>query len=104
VRREDDARGTRHLILALDEDNTATLEIAHDVDVVNDLLPNVDRRSPEIQRLLNGLDRPLHACAVAAGGGHNDTPDGQARPVDRRANLQLAPFDRGSSHRAYHLL
>ena len=66
VGREDDGLPDRHLLLVLDEDRAAGLELAHDVQVVDDLLAHVDRRAVQLERLLDRLDRPLDAGAVAA--------------------------------------
>src|SRR5262245_52607367 len=66
VSREDDPCPDRHLILVVDEDRASAFELAHDVNVVNNLLTNVNRGTPELQRLLDGADRALDACAVAA--------------------------------------
>ena len=72
VRGVDDGRALGHLRLLLDEDRAAGLEIAHDVDVVDDLLPNVDRRAVVLERALDGLDGALDAGAVAARGRQQD--------------------------------
>jgi hypothetical protein len=40
---KDDNAIVRHLIDAIDEHNTARFEVAHNVLVVNDLVPNVHR-------------------------------------------------------------
>ena len=56
-----------HVVLVLDEDGAASLEVADDVQVVHDLLADVDRRAVEAERLLDRLDRALDAGAVAAG-------------------------------------
>ena len=57
-----------HLGLVVDEDRAALLELADDVDVVDDLLADVDRRAVELERTLDRVDRPLDACAIAARG------------------------------------
>jgi hypothetical protein len=64
---EHDRRALRHLGLLVDEDGAARLEVADDVEVVDDLLADVDRRPVEVERLLDRLDRALDAGAVAAG-------------------------------------
>ena len=66
VRRVDDRRARRHLGLLVDEDRAARLEIADDVDVVDDLLADVDRRAVVLERLLDRLDGALDPGAVAA--------------------------------------
>ncbi len=66
VRREHDRLAFRHVVLVLDEDGAAGLEVAHDVQVVHDLLADVDRWAVQAERLLDRLDRPLDPGAVAA--------------------------------------
>ena len=66
VRGVDDRRALRNLGLLLDEDRAACLEVAHDVDVVDDLLSHVDRCAVVLERLLDRLDGALDAGAVAA--------------------------------------
>ena len=61
VRREDDRLALRHLVLVVDEDRAARLEVAHDVEVVDDLLAHVDGRPVQLERALDRLDRPLDA-------------------------------------------
>ena len=63
---EDDQRALRYLLLAVDEDGAALLEIAHDMRVVDDLLTHVDGRSILLERAFDRLDGSLDACAVAA--------------------------------------
>ena len=67
VRREDDHRAVGHLLLAVDEDRAARLEIADDVDVVDDLLAHVDRRAVVLQSELHGVDGALDPGAVTPG-------------------------------------
>ena len=67
VRREDDRLALRDVVLVLDEHGAARLEVADDVQVVHDLLADVDRRAVQAERLLDRLDRPFDAGAVAAG-------------------------------------
>ena len=55
--------GTSRLVL--DEDRAALLELLHDVQVVDDLLADVDRRPVQLERPFDRLDRPLDSGAVA---------------------------------------
>ena len=66
MRREDDRRALGRLDLVLDEDRAARLEIADDVRVVDDLVPDVDRRAVVLERELDGLDGAFDAGAEAA--------------------------------------
>ena len=73
--RVDDGRALGNLGLLVDEDRAARLEIADDVDVVDDLLAHVDRGAVVLERLLDRLDGALDAGAVAAGRGEEDALD-----------------------------
>ena len=66
VGREDDRRALGRLVLVLDEDRPAVLEIADDVLVVDDLVPDVDRFVVVLQSELDGLDGALDAGTEAA--------------------------------------
>ena len=66
VRRVDDRRPGGDVALVLDEDRPARLEIADDVDVVDDLLAHVHGCAVVLERLLHRLDGALDARAVAA--------------------------------------
>ncbi len=69
---EHDRRALRHLGLLVDEDGAARLEVADDVEVVDDLLADVHRRPVQVERLLDRLDGALDAGAVAARRGEED--------------------------------
>ena len=75
VGRVDDGRASRNLGLLLDEDRAARLEIADDVDVVDDLLADVDGRAVVLERELDRLDGALDAGAVAARRGEKNALD-----------------------------
>ncbi len=77
VRGEDDGRPERDVLLALDEDRAAFFELTHDVRVVHDLLAHVDRGAMEVECLLNSLDCPLDAGAIAP-------RRGEEQPLDHR--------------------
>ena len=66
VGREHHRLALRHLGLVVDEDRAALLEVADDVEVVDDLLADVDGRAVQVERALDRLDRPLDAGAIAA--------------------------------------
>ena len=66
VRREDHGLALGNLVFVLDEHRAPLLELAHDVQVVDDLLADVDRRPVELECPLDRLDGPLDAGAVAA--------------------------------------
>ena len=78
--RVDDRRALRCLLLGVDEDRPAHLEIADDVDVVDDLLADVHRRAVVLERELDRLDGALDPGAIAAGRREEDTLD---HPEDR---------------------
>ena len=75
VRGVDDRRALGHVALVVDEDRAACLEVADDVDVVDDLLADVDGSAVVLERPLDRLDRPLDAGAVAAGRSQEDAAD-----------------------------
>ena len=79
MRREDDSEPARRLLLALDEDGAAALEVADDVGVVDDLTANVDRGPVQLQRSLDGLDGPFDASAVPARRGKKQPRNHRAR-------------------------
>ena len=66
MRREDDRLALGHVALVLDEDRAASLEVADDVRVVDDLLANVDGRPVQVEELLDRVDGALDAGAIAA--------------------------------------
>ncbi len=66
VRRVDHGRALRNLRLLVDEDRAAGLEVADDVDVVDDLLAHVHRCAVVLEGLLDRVDGALDPCAVAA--------------------------------------
>jgi hypothetical protein len=85
VRREDDRGPLGDLLVLLHEDRAAGLEGADHVLVVHDLLAHVDRGAVELQRLLDGLHRPVDAGAVAAGLGQQHTLTRFGHPAMVRA-------------------
>ena len=66
MRREHDRLAFRHLGLLVDEHGTARLEVAHDMQVMDDLLAHVHRWPVEVECLLDRLDGALDPGAVAA--------------------------------------
>jgi hypothetical protein len=65
VRREDDPCAGRDLLFAVDEDRTSRLQVTHDVDVVDDLLAHINRRTPVRERDLDRLHRTFDPGAIA---------------------------------------
>ena len=92
VRGEDDSLALGHILLGVDEDRSALLELAHDVDVVHDLLPHVDGGAVQLERALDRLDGPLDAGAVAA-------RRGEENPLDHAA---MVTADQATQPRSYH--
>ena len=75
-----------HLGLFIDEDRALGFEVAHDVQVVDDLLADVDRSAVLGQRPLHGVDRALHAGAVASRGRQQHGAPGRGGvPVSMRS-------------------
>ena len=75
VGRVHDCRSGRDLGLLLDEDRPPCLEIADDVDVVDDLLAHVDGRAVVLECTLDRLDGAFDAGAVPTRRGEEDTFD-----------------------------
>src|SRR3954470_4262299 len=63
----------RHLGQVFDEYRTLHPQIVDDVLVVDDFVPNIDRRPMDLQRTLDDLDGTVHAGAEAARLRKNDT-------------------------------
>ena len=91
VRREDDQLALGNLVLGLDEHRAARLEVADDMDVVDDLVAHVDRRPVLLEQLLDDVDRAHHSCAEAPGRGdenalaHDRASSASAEAARRRA-------------------
>jgi len=68
VCREHDRLALGHLGLLVDEHGAARFQVAHDVEVVDDLLAHIDRRPVQLECLLDGLDGALDPGAVATWG------------------------------------
>ena len=73
VRGEDDARPLGHLVGLLDEDRAALGQRLDDELVVDDLLAHVHGRAVELEGLFDDVDGAVHAGAVSAGSGQEDT-------------------------------
>ncbi len=74
----------RHLRLLLHEDRAARLEVADDVDVVDDLLADVHRRPVVLEGQLDRLDGAFDPCAVPARRRQED-------PLDHRGTGYRGP-------------
>ena len=83
----------RHLGLLLDEDGPALAQLLHHVLVVHDLLAHVDRRAVELEGALHGLDGPVDAGAVAAGGRQQKLV-GCVEGITSECRQQLASWSR----------
>jgi DNA recombination protein RmuC len=64
--REDHRRALGHLVRLLDEDRPPLLQRGDDMAVVHDLLAHVDRRTVQVQGLLDGDNGTVDTRAVAA--------------------------------------
>jgi hypothetical protein len=84
VRGENHHRALRDLLGLLDEDRTALLERADHVSVVHNLLADVDGSAKALQRLLDGLHRPVYARAVTTGLREQDASGGHGHDTHRR--------------------
>ena len=72
MRGEDAHRAVGNLFFRVHEHGPAFFELADDVPVVDDLLPDVDGGPERLQRALDDLDCSVHAGAVAAGRRQDD--------------------------------
>ena len=95
---EDDERSLGHVLLGLDEDRAARLQVLDDVDVVDDLVPDVDGRAVPLEQLLDDVDRADDAGAEAPWAGdqdalaHGRAPDDRATAATRsEASARRAP-------------
>src|SRR6185312_4317011 len=66
VRREDNELALGHLVLGFDENGAAGLEVADDMDVVDDLVAHVDGRAMLLEQLLDDVDRAYDSGAEAS--------------------------------------
>ena len=63
MRGEDDQGPFGHVLLAVDENRPSRFEIADDMDVVDDLVADVDRRTVGLEQALDDLDGTIDAGA-----------------------------------------
>ena len=78
MRGEDERCATGRVRLALHEDGSTALQIAHDVRVVDDLFADVHGRAVDREGPLDRLDRSLDTRAEPTRGRQED-------PLDHRA-------------------
>jgi hypothetical protein len=72
VRREDHRHAVGHLVQFLDEDRALGLQRVDHELVVDDLVPDIDRRAIFLDRQLDDADRAVDARAEAARGGDEE--------------------------------
>jgi hypothetical protein len=65
--REDDGPAFGNVALVLDEDRAASLEVADDVSVVDDLLAHVYGRPVQVEELFDRVNSAFNPGAIAAG-------------------------------------
>ena len=85
--RIDDNRAHRDVGDIFDEDDTALLKTSHDVLVVHDGVPDVDRRTVDFQGKIHDLDRVGDAGAKPARRGEDDLFHGPSLPGGRIVHL-----------------
>src|SRR5204863_2865475 len=92
MRREHADLAGRDLVLGLDEDRAHPLQPLDDVVVVDDLVPDVDRRAVTLEQALDDLDRAVDAGAERARSGeqHASRHASTARWRRRSARSELA--------------
>jgi hypothetical protein len=64
MRRQDHDRCLRHLIQLVHEYGSLPFQVAHHVEVVDDLLSDVDGAAVELERSLDGVHRSFDTGAV----------------------------------------
>jgi hypothetical protein len=57
-----------HLVQLVDENGPSCPQAVDHEFVVHDFVPHIDRRAMALQRLLDDLDRAVHACAESRAG------------------------------------
>ena len=80
MRAEDDAAAVRHVQTGVHKDGAAGGELLYHVQVVDDFLANVDRRSENLQGNLHDVDRADHAGTEAARAQQENFLHASARP------------------------
>jgi hypothetical protein len=99
VGRKDHRPPLGNIELVLDEDRAASLEVADDMGVVDDLLANVNGRPVQVEELLDRVDGPFDPGAIAAGRSQKNPLDHNASVVSRFCALirRSGPVCRGDS-------
>ncbi len=90
VRGEYHRNAVRHLVQFLDEHRAL---VAQGIDyelVVDDLMPDIDRRAIFLDRQLDDLDRPVDARAKPRGAATSSSSGGIGRPVMEAALYAIA--------------
>src|SRR5207244_6589428 len=72
------------LLLGVDEDGAQALEPPHDMVVVDDLVPHVDRRTVLVEQPLDDLDRPVDTGAERTRGCEQDAFTHASTSTSRR--------------------
>ena len=80
--REDYALADGNVALVIHENRPASLEVANDVSVVDDLLANVNGRPVQVEKLLDSVDSTFDPRAVPARG-RKKNPLNHATSVER---------------------
>src|SRR5581483_2273077 len=83
--------------LVLDEDGAEPLEAAHDVLVVDDLMPDVHRRAVLLEEALDDLDRPVDAGAERPRCGEEDALAAHATLPSARKAVRTSRTARNDS-------
>jgi hypothetical protein len=65
------------------KNNSASFQLAHHMDVVNDLLAHIDRCPKALERLFYGNDRAIDSGAVTAGGCQQNSFGSCDRVIDK---------------------
>src|SRR5690606_27671421 len=89
VRAEHDCRIVRHLVEFVDEHRTKPPQPIHHVSVVHDLVAHVDRRTEELERAFDDVDRSIDTGTETSGIRKKNLHYGERRATDgKRENLR----------------
>jgi hypothetical protein len=90
MRRKYDRSAVRYIVQLFDKDRSHAAQAVNHKAVVDDLMPDIDRRAVAIERDLDDLDRSIDAGAKAARGSDNDVKRGLGETHRRRCKRLLA--------------
>ena len=94
MRRQDHDRCLRHLVQLVHENGALPFQVAHHVEVVDDLLADVDGAAVELERSLDGVHRTFDAGAVPTRSREEDRSHAPIVPMPASCTRPLHPARR----------